>query len=158
MIRVILGFHQDETGEWVAELSCLHNQHVRHRPPFQDRLWVTTAAGRSASIGTEIDCSPCDRAEPPEGLRWARTVGPFDAESLPPGLQTSHVVAERTWGFLRVIEGSVLFWMEANPPLTVCLCAGDGQSLPPGVPHALTVDGPVVLAVDFLVAQSSNAG
>ena len=81
-----------------------------------------------------------------------------DAESLPPGLQTSHVVAERTWGFLRVIEGSVLFWMEANPPLTVCLCAGDGQSLPPGVPHALTVDGPVVLAVDFLVAQSSNAG
>jgi tellurite methyltransferase len=63
--RTIAGFHQDDEGDWVAELSCLHNQHVRHRPPFQDRPWVMTEAGRASHIGTGIDCPLCDRSEPP---------------------------------------------------------------------------------------------
>lgn len=25
--RSIVGFHQDPVGDWVAELSCLHDQH-----------------------------------------------------------------------------------------------------------------------------------
>ena len=37
MKRTIEGFRHDGAGEWVAELSCLHGQHVRHRPPFQER-------------------------------------------------------------------------------------------------------------------------
>jgi tellurite methyltransferase len=152
MTRVIVGFHLDDMGEWVAELSCLHNQHVRHRPPFQDRSWVTTDAGRRARTGTEIDCPLCDRAEPPPGLRLVRTAGPFDAGSLPAGLQQTHVVAERTWGYLRVIEGSIQFSMETEPPIRTRLDAGQAQSLPPGVPHRLTLNGPVVLAVDFAVA------
>ncbi len=60
MIRSIAGFHQDDEGHWVAELSCGHNQHVRHQPPFWDRPWVTTEAGRSERIGTEIECPLCD--------------------------------------------------------------------------------------------------
>lgn len=28
----IVGFHQDEEGDWVASLACGHNQHVRHNP------------------------------------------------------------------------------------------------------------------------------
>ena len=65
MKRAIAGFHQDDQGDWVAELSCLHNQHVRHRPPFQERPWVVTEAGRAGRIGTELDCPLCDRGEPP---------------------------------------------------------------------------------------------
>ena len=83
MIRTIDGFHLDEHGDWVAELSCLHNQHVRHRPPFWDRPWVTHASGREERIGSEIDCPLCDRAELPPGLDIARTAGPFDAASVP---------------------------------------------------------------------------
>ncbi|MCA1845726.1 MAG: DUF3565 domain-containing protein, partial [Actinobacteria bacterium] len=100
MQRSIVGFHQGDDGDWVAELSCLHNQHVRHRPPFQDRPWVLDGAGRSARIGGELDCPLCDRAELPEGLALARVAGPFDAETLPDGLRRSHRVAERTWGSL----------------------------------------------------------
>ncbi|MHB1711793.1 MAG: DUF3565 domain-containing protein, partial [Acidimicrobiales bacterium] len=37
MIRVVVGFHPGTHGDWVAELSCWHNQHVRHQPPFQNR-------------------------------------------------------------------------------------------------------------------------
>jgi hypothetical protein len=56
----ITGFHQDAAGDWVAELSCGHSQHVRHRPPWQSRPWVTTAAGRAAKLGAPIECPACE--------------------------------------------------------------------------------------------------
>jgi hypothetical protein len=31
--RKIVGFHLDERKDWVAELECGHQQHVRHNPP-----------------------------------------------------------------------------------------------------------------------------
>ena len=151
MQRGIVGFHQDEDGDWVAELSCLHNQHVRHHPPFQQRPWVLDESQRAARIGAELDCPLCDRAELPEGLRLARTAGPFEADTLPPGLRTAHRLAEQTWGCLRVEDGSVLFSMESEPPVRVRVEAGSRQPIPPGVRHALTVDGPVRLTVEFLV-------
>jgi hypothetical protein len=57
--RRITGFHQDEAGDWVAELECGHQQHVRHDPPWQVREWVTTAQGRAGRIGTELPCRLC---------------------------------------------------------------------------------------------------
>jgi tellurite resistance-related uncharacterized protein len=150
--RVIIGFHQDDEGDWVAELDCLHNQHVRHRPPFQERPWVLDEAGRAGRLGAALDCPLCDRAEFPEGLVSARVAGPFDDVTLPAGLRRAHRVAERTWGCLRVLEGSVEFTMEVEPPLTVELQAGDRQAIPPGVAHAVVVDGPVRLTIEFFVA------
>ena len=150
MIRTIDGFHQDEQGDWVAELSCLHTQHVRHQPPFLDRPWVETASGRSGRVGADIECSPCDRAEMPDGLHVVRTVGPFDSETLPRGLQRDHRVAERTWGCVRLIEGTVRFSIEADPRIVLQLRAGDTHPIPPGMPHALQVEGHLRVAVDFL--------
>ena len=152
VIRTIDGFHQDDAGDWVAELSCLHNQHVRHQPPFWDRPWVIDPVQRAAHIGAELECPLCDRTELPEGLVLARTAGPFDAETLPTGLQRAHRVADRTWGLLRVMEGSVDFTIETDPPVHRRLEAGDRQPIPPSVPHAVGLLGPVRLAVDFLVA------
>lgn len=150
MIRRIDGFHQDEQDDWVAELSCLHTQHVRHQPPFRDRPWVETASGRSGRVGADIECSPCNRAEMPDGLHVVRTVGPFDSLTLPRGLQRDHRVAERTWGRVRLIEGTVRFSMEADPRIVLQLRAGDAHPIPPGMPHALQVEGHLRVAVDFL--------
>jgi tellurite methyltransferase len=135
----------------VAELSCLHNQHVRHRPPFQERSWVLSEAGRDSRIGADIDCPLCDRAELPTGLRVVRTAGPFDEASLPAGLRRAHRVAEGTWGRLQVADGSLVLTMESTPPLRAPLRGGESHPIPPGVPHALLVDGPVRLTIDFLV-------
>ncbi len=55
----ITGFHQDETGDWVAELACGHTQHVRHRPPWELRPWVTTEDGRRAHLGVRLACKLC---------------------------------------------------------------------------------------------------
>lgn len=115
---------------------------------------MVEVAGRASMIGREIGCPLCDRAEPPEGMRVARTAGPFDADTLPAGLQGTHYVADATWGRLRVIDGSVEFSMSTDPPIEVRLHAGDVQSIPPRVAHHLTLRGPVVLAVDFLVKDS----
>ena len=109
-------------------------------------------------VGSELDCPLCDRAELPEGLQPARTAGPFDADSLPAAMRTEHRVGAGTWGVLRVLAGSICFAMATDPPIVRRLAAGDHQNLPPGVRHALTVDGPVRLAVDFLVRPTAEPG
>ena len=60
MERRITGFHQDDEGQWVAELECGHTQHVRHAPPWQVRPWTTTPEGRAGRIGTVLRCKPCE--------------------------------------------------------------------------------------------------
>lgn len=60
MKRKMVGFHQDEHGDWVAELECGHTQHVRHKPPWTLRPWVVTPEGRQGRIGQELDCKKCD--------------------------------------------------------------------------------------------------
>jgi tellurite resistance-related uncharacterized protein len=135
----------------VAELSCLHGQHVRHRPPFFDRPWVLDAAQREERIGSELDCPLCDRAELPDGLRLARTAGPFDRDTLPPGLRRSHQVAEATWGVLRVAEGEVEITIETEPRLERRVGAGEEQPIPPEVPHEVALSDTAMMTIDFLV-------
>lgn len=68
MHRQIVGFHQDEFGDWVAELACGHLQHTRHQPPWTSRPWVLTEAGRTTFIGTLLDCKKCEAGAEPD--RW----------------------------------------------------------------------------------------
>lgn len=151
MQRMITGFRQDEVGDWVADLACLHAQHVRHRPPLLPRPWVETAAGRGEHLATMIDCPLCDRAEIPDGLEVARTVGPFDETTLPAGLRRDHRVADATWGRLHVLAGSARFTMAVEPPIDVDLLAGDSQPIPPGVLHTVVLTNGSI-EVDFLIA------
>jgi hypothetical protein len=58
--RRIVGFHQDDEGDWVADLECGHTQHVRHDPPWQVRPWVLAEEGRARFIGTTLDCVKCE--------------------------------------------------------------------------------------------------
>ena len=150
MLRVIESFRRDDAGDWVAELSCLHSQHVRDDPPIWPRPWVGTADGRAAKVGTELDCPLCDRLESPEGLTLVRTAGPFDADTLPAGLRRDHRVASRTWGRLRVADGEVTFVVETDPPGRHPLIRGQEIAIPPDLPHRLEGDGPFTLSVDFL--------
>lgn len=60
MEQQIIGFHQDEVGDWVADLACGHTQHVRHNPPFSNRPWVLTPEGRQRFLGFVLNCKLCD--------------------------------------------------------------------------------------------------
>lgn len=64
----VTGFHQDEDGHWVAELSCGHTQHLRHLPPWQSRAWVLDPAQRIEKIGQAFDCGWCAQAPVSDNL------------------------------------------------------------------------------------------
>ncbi len=66
MEQAITGFHQDTEGHWVAELACGHGQHVRHTPPWWNRPWVLTEAGRATMLGQRLGCTKCDAGAPPD--------------------------------------------------------------------------------------------
>ena len=66
MDRAITGFHLDEERQWVAELECGHNQHVRHNPPWVNRPWVTSPERRARMLGQCLPCVKCDRGDPPD--------------------------------------------------------------------------------------------
>ena len=67
MDRHIIAFHQDEHGDWVADLACGHGQHVRHQPPMVNRPWVLTEDGRASRLGATLNCLKCE--ETGEGRR-----------------------------------------------------------------------------------------
>lgn len=68
MKQAIAGYHRDEENHWVAELTCGHNQHVRHTPPWVNRPWVVTADGRAAMLGAMLNCKKCDEGAPVRGV------------------------------------------------------------------------------------------
>jgi hypothetical protein len=72
MQQAIVGFHQDDQGDWVAELACGHNQHVRHNPPWTSRPWVITPGGRRSVLGQVLNCLKCERGEPRD---WPAATG-----------------------------------------------------------------------------------
>ncbi|MEM7348210.1 MAG: DUF3565 domain-containing protein [Chloroflexota bacterium] len=55
----ITGFYQDEVGDWVATLSCRHQRHIRHNPPWSNYPWILTVEGRNSFLGFELDCKYC---------------------------------------------------------------------------------------------------
>jgi len=65
-LRKITGFHLGEHGDWVAELECGHGQHVRHRPPWEDRPWVITPQGRAGHLDRILDCKKCEEGGGPK--------------------------------------------------------------------------------------------
>lgn len=71
MDRRIVVFTQDDGQQWIAGLECGHRQHVRHDPPWSNRPWVTTEAGRAAMLGHLLPCRFCDD---PQAFREIRDV------------------------------------------------------------------------------------
>jgi len=68
MNQPIVGYHQDQEQDWVAELSCGHFQHVRNNPPWINRPWVDSVTGRGSMLGQLLDCKKCDLGLPIETI------------------------------------------------------------------------------------------
>ena len=68
MNQPIVGYHVDAHGDWVAELACGHFQHVRHDPPWTNRPWTQTPAGRASALGQVLPCRKCDQGAPADKI------------------------------------------------------------------------------------------
>lgn len=110
---LITGFHQDDEGHWIAELACGHTQHVRHRPPWENRPWTQTEAGRSARLGERIECPLHVMPLLPNDVRAYRRTSSFDEATIPAGLLTNHRTKPGVWGRIVVESGTLEYWLEA---------------------------------------------
>jgi tellurite resistance-related uncharacterized protein len=146
MDTTILGFHQDEQGDWVAELACGHSQHMRHNPPWLVRAWVTTEEGRKDKLGASIECPLCDHIALPPSARQYKRVGPFSEQTLPEGLCGEHRTKPGTWARIVVTEGQLAYHVRGRVQL---LAPGDVGLVEPEVPHRVEPLGAVTLHVEF---------
>jgi tellurite resistance-related uncharacterized protein len=105
MQRQISGFHQDETGVWVADLSCGHGQHVRHSPPWQNRAWVNDEQGRLDMLGSELDCLYCEMATLPSNVERYKQTPSFSEHDIPAALLRDHHTKASVWAEIVVEEG-----------------------------------------------------
>jgi tellurite methyltransferase len=152
MQRAITGFTTDDAGDWVAELTCGHPQHVRHRPPFFSRPWVTTEEGRKSKLGQPLDCVRCDRLELPAHLVIYKQTPEFTEATIPAGLMRDHTTRAGVWGRIVVLAGSLRYRVES---LAVDQLLGPGTPgiVAPEVPHSVAPEGPVRFFVEFLRAD-----
>lgn len=155
MQRSIVGFHQDEAADWVAELSCGHGQHVRHKPPFTLRPWVVTPEGRAGRLGQMLECPYCDRREMPSGFVAYGRTPIFRADTIPSGLRARHSTKPGIWGRLVVRSGRLVFVEEGPPEQRYPLGGGESSNeivIVPEVAHHVEPAGPVEFFVEYFRA------
>lgn len=147
----------DPNGDWVAELACGHNQHVRHQPPFQNRPWVHVDSERTEKIGSSLECPLCERAELPTGLRLFRTSPEWTEETIPHGLRHLHRIAPGTWGRIVVRDGTLRFTMNSHPRLVAEVMSHAAQAIPPEIEHEVHPLGHVRFAIEFFSVDRTTA-
>jgi tellurite resistance-related uncharacterized protein len=89
------------------------------------------------------------RGRLPAGSEAYRTIGPFDANTLPAGLRAEHRLKEGTWGLLTLSEGSLRFVWDDEQGGADDLSAPTILVVPPQVLHHVEVTGPFVLSIAF---------
>lgn len=152
MERSITGFFTDDDDDWVARLACGHGRHVRHRPPWDDRPWTQTEAGRASMVGRTMTCVRCDEREPPDGLAEVRRTPTFDERGIPAGLLRDHTTRAGTWGEI-VVEGGSLELTVPHAGIRaaerVLITPTSAAWVAPGQLHSVTAPGEVRFHVRF---------
>jgi tellurite resistance-related uncharacterized protein len=151
--REIVGFHRDEQGDWVAELACGHPQHVRHRPPLEERPWVLTEAGRQGKIGGRLMCLYCDMPQLPTAAEVYKTTPEYNERTIPTGLLDDHRTRAGTWGRIVIRAGKLMYSLSKGGPAAAwILRPGIDGFIAPGEPHFIAPHGPVRFVIEFLRA------
>ncbi len=164
MYQPIVRYHLDEHDDWVAELGCLHFQHVRHKPPWQDREWVTSVKGREGKVGRMLNCVKCVSRAPadhgegvaanslrlPAGLAAYKTTPLFDQHNAPGGLQKEHATASGVWALLHVLSGSLVYCFSVeSKDVSYEIGAAQPRVIVAEQPHFIVVDRPVTFQLEF---------
>jgi len=149
VLRRIVGFSQDAESQWVAELACGHTQHVRHAPPFAERQWTQTPEGRSARLGTALECPRCDARELPSGHREYRRTATFTQATVPAALRSRHATKQGVWGRIHVVSGTLRYRVFEPLDSVEVLAPGSVGVVVPEVEHRVELEGPVEFFVAF---------
>ena len=149
MRRAIVGFHQDDASDWVAELDCGHRRHVRHAPPLNDRPWVLDEQGRAAKLGSAFDCKGCARRQLPHGHAAYRRTDTFGETTVPRGLLQRHTTRAGVWARICVESGRLRYRLHAPFNEDEILEPGAEGVVVPEVEHQVEPLGAVRFFVEF---------
>lgn len=85
----------------------------------------------------------------PEEAQIYRSIGPFDAQTVPKGLLGKHDLKPGAWARLCVTKGSVSFvWDDPQGGIEL-LTAGMEIIVPPCIPHHLELSGLLEFTIHF---------
>lgn len=147
--RKIIGFHTDEAQDWVAELDCFHRQHTRNNPPFINRPWVETKAGRSAKIGTALDCVHCDHLVFPDRMNAYKRTPDFTETTVPKGLLKDHSTKTGAWGIIHVLQGRLIYTVNYPETKEYIISQGQTAVVVPCMLHKVQPEGTTRFYVEF---------
>jgi tellurite methyltransferase len=156
MRRLITAFKIDKHGDWVAFLSCGHRQHVRHRPPFEERPWVITEIGRRDKLGMPMDCIRCDRLEIPDDFIAYRKTAEFNERTLPQSLCRDHSTKPGVWAKIQVTEGKLNYRIDVLDA-QFALSPGTPGIVSPEIRHHVEPIGSVRFFVEFYKRRDSDS-
>jgi tellurite methyltransferase len=145
----MLGFHRDAEEQWVVELSCGHQQHMRHAPPFTLRPWVLSDEGRAARLGQLLECPLCDRRELPRGYAAYKRTPVFTQANIPEGLRRNHETKRGVWGLIHVVSGELEYVLEDAVGTRQVVRAGEPAVVLPELAHRVAPLGDVEFFVEF---------
>ena len=148
MKRPITGFGIDDVGDPVAILSCGHPQHVRNIPPFINRPWVESEAGRNSMLGEVLNCVRCDQFELPENFVAYKKTPVFTEATLPEGLKKNHTTKMGVWAKIIVTEGVLHYCVDALK-VEINLSPGMPGIVIPEMSHHVAAQGQVQFYVEF---------
>ncbi|AKH41334.1 tellurite resistance protein TehB [Croceibacterium atlanticum] len=89
------------------------------------------------------------RGDLPPASEAYRTIGPFDAQSLPQGLRAEHSLKPGTWAVLLLSEGSLRFVWDDETGGAEMLTAPVELIVPPQALHHVEGDGPFTVRITF---------
>jgi tellurite methyltransferase len=154
--RSIIGFSLDAEGDWVAELSCGHRQHIRHKPPWQVRPWLLSEEGRREHLGATLVCVNCGMPALPAEVQRYKSTPEFDETSIPAGLLRRHTLKPGVWGRIVVREGRLLYVIERNPVESFVLRPEVPGIVAPEEPHHVEAREHVRFFVEFFAHRGDQ--
>ena len=84
----------------------------------------------------------------PRGLFPAGASPNFTEDTIPEALQREHTLAAGRWGVLHALEGQMVF-VDLETGRERMVEAPDLVVIRPGVPHKVSLDGPLTCRIDF---------
>lgn len=107
-------------------------------------------------MGTDtVSHTVSPRGPMPSGHVAYRTIGPFDAASLPAGLRAEHRLKPGAWALLSLTEGALRFVWDDATGGAEDLVAPATLVVPEQVPHHVEGDGPFAVTITFHRADSA---
>lgn len=155
MLRSIIGFDVDAVGDPRALLSCGHPQHVRHRPPFISRPWVTSEEGRRGMLGERLNCVRCERFELPAHFVVEREIS-IDTERTAQVDPRARRTEPGCWARIVVLEGRVRYSAEA-PDVDMTLGPGGRAVVVPETCYRVEPLGRARFVIQHLAAPDVKA-